>query len=82
VLLAYKNDNSRPNPFEEPDLGEFTYVVCVQLRADRLVDGLLNELRDQLAREDLEQRKAGVIFPHEMSPAAFLRVGLDIEAAQ
>ena len=26
MLLAYKQDNSKPNPFEEPDPGMSTYV--------------------------------------------------------
>ena len=26
MLIAYKQDKSKPNPFEEPDIGEFAHA--------------------------------------------------------
>ena len=47
-----------------------------------LIDDTLEKLKTQLAREELEQQKAGVVFSNEMSPAKFLQKALDIEVAQ
>jgi hypothetical protein len=42
----------------------------------------LNKLKDQLAKEDQDQQKAGVVFPHQMSPSVFLQQALEVEVAQ
>jgi len=81
LLLAYKQDKSKPNPFEEPDPGTSTYL-CVWSLSQQHPDDVLDKLKDQLAREDSEQQGAGVSFPHKMTPAAFLQFALEVEAAQ
>lgn len=43
---------------------------------------VLVELKNQLAKEDADERKAGTVFAHEMTPAVFIQQALDIEAAQ
>ena len=40
------------------------------------------KLKAQLAKEDLAQERAGVLFPHKMSPAEFLQCALKVEADQ
>ena len=37
------------------------------------------ELKKRLAQEDLQQEKAGISFPHRLSPAAFLQCTLEVE---
>jgi hypothetical protein len=39
-------------------------------------------LKAELVNQDLEQKNAGVVFPHGVSPAAFLKRALNIKAAQ
>lgn len=39
-------------------------------------------LKEQLAKEDLEQQRAGVIFLHELSPSGFIQSALKVEASQ
>ena len=82
MLRASKEDQSKPNPFEEPDNGVLTRMSTHDPELMNLIDGLLDELKKQLTGEDSERRKAGVVFPHEMSPTVFLRQALDVEAAQ
>lgn len=43
---------------------------------------VLEELKHQLAQEDLEQARAGKAFPCDVSPAGFLQQVLAVEAAQ
>ena len=81
ILLAYKQDNSKPNPFEEPDPGTSTYV-CMWSCSQQPPDDVLDKLKDQLAREDLEKQGAGLTFPHKVTPAVFLQFALEVEAAQ
>lgn len=81
TLLAYKQDKSKLNPFEEPDVGKSTHA-CVRSRTKQSLDDVLDKLKGQLAREDLERQKAGVTFPHKVSPSEFLQHALKIEAAQ
>lgn len=47
-----------------------------------LIDGVLDKLKTWLMKEDSEQLRLGVTFPHEMSPSTFLQRALDIEAVQ
>jgi len=42
----------------------------------------MEELAQQLAKEDLEQQRTGITFLHDTSPAVFLRQALVVEAAQ
>lgn len=42
----------------------------------------LNKLKGQLAKEESEQLKIGVSFPHDVSPSIFLQRAFDVEAAQ
>ena len=51
-------------------------------RAKRATGAALVKLKTQLAQEDRDKQKAGVIFLHGMSPAAFLQCALEVEAAQ
>ena len=82
MLVEYKRDKSKPNSFEEPDPGRSAHMhIC--FRTERpSVDDILEKLKTKLAREESKQQKAGISFPHEVSPLEFLQRGLDIEAAQ
>ena len=81
VLLAYKRNKSNPNPFEEPDPGMSAFM-CAWSRSHQHPDNVLNELKDQLEKEDSDQQKAGIAFAHKMTPAKFLQYALEVEMAQ
>lgn len=82
VLSAYKRDQSNPNPFKDPDPGKLACVCPCTLKLIPLIEDALDKLKTQLAKEDLEQRRTGVGFLHEMSPAEFFQRAIDIETAQ
>ena len=82
MLVAYKNDQSEPNPFEEPDPSTFICKAFAALETNHSVGDLLDRLKNQLAHEDLEQKRSGVPFLHEMTPTEFLQFALKVEAAQ
>lgn len=82
ALLEYKEDQSSPNPFEEPDPSTSVGLTCVTHQTNQLADDVLDRLKDQLSQEDVEQQRSGVTFSHEMTPAEFLQCALRVEAAQ
>ena len=82
MIRAYKKDQSKPNPFEEPNTGRFTFVSANVVDQPTPTDNALKDLGAQLAKEESEQRKAGKSFPHKTSPAEFLQQALDIEEEQ
>ena len=47
-----------------------------------LKDTALAGLKDQLAKEDSDKRKAGTTFTHKMTPSVFIQQALEVEAAQ
>ena len=55
MLHAYKEGQSKLNPFEEPDNGVLTRMSTHDPELMNLIDGLLDELRKQLTREDSER---------------------------
>lgn len=42
----------------------------------------MDDLKQQLAKEDAGRQGAGVTFAHEISPSTFLQRALEVEAAQ
>lgn len=82
MLIAYKNNQSNPNPFEAPDPSTFIHTMYIVRRANRSTGNVLDKLKEQLAEEDLKRRKSGILFPHKMTPADFLQSTLKVEEAQ
>ena len=82
MLTAYKNDQSQPNPFEEPDPSTSIRIVFATLKTNQSAGDLLDRLKRQLTQEDLEQKGSGVSFPHEVTPTGFLQLALKVESAQ
>ena len=71
MLLTYKQDKLKLNPFEEPDPGKPVHM-CAWSQTKQPIDDTLDKLKSKLAQEDLEQQRARVAFLHNISPVAFL----------
>jgi hypothetical protein len=82
MLNAYKQDQSNPNPFEEPNPGKLVHVCACVLELTGLIDDALDGLGAQLSREDLGRSISRASFRHESSHSEFLQQALTLEAAQ
>jgi len=81
MVSGYKKDKSKPNPFEEPEIGMFLVPRHVT-RPDILVAASVSSLRRDILQEETDAQKAGAIQLDETSPGTFLRRLLDIEEKQ
>jgi len=82
MVAEYKQDHTRPNPFEEPEAGMLFPPHSSQSFADMPLAVSVTLLRREFLQEESDARKRGVTFLHETTPTTFLRRALDVEEQQ
>ena len=82
IVAEYKKDPSKPNPFEESEVGTYFDLLPPTHSHDRPTATAITSVRRELLQEESDARKQGNAQLHETTPASFLRRALDIEEKQ
>lgn len=81
MVADYKQDKSKPNPFEEREIGAF-FLPSVRLHLTSSAAVSFTSVRSEFLQEESDAQKRGAIQLHETTASAFLRQALDIEEKQ
>ena len=79
TVAAWINDPRTTNPYVEPVISELSNHLQRPLISS-ISDTSMATLRLELAKEETVRTEE--TMPHEMSPSAFLQMGLDLEDQQ
>ena len=81
MVADYKRDKSKPNPFEEREIG-VSFPPCVQPHLMSSTAVSFASVRREFLQEESDAQKRGAIQLHKTTASAFLRQALDIEEKQ
>lgn len=82
MVIAWDRDPKEKNPYEEPTPCGCLYNSISFIQAHRLSAVTLASVMLELANEETEDVRQGIIQPHETSPSRFIQKGLDLEEQQ
>lgn len=83
MVQEWDADNTKLNPYEEPEDGTYSSNYPAYPFANMFIGPSIAEIQLELAKEEAEEmRDSDTVRPHEVSPSLFLQRGLVIEEAQ
>jgi len=82
-IRAWVQDNTNPDPYREPHCRAFFFKVA-SARIDNVCRSgtTLADVRLELANDEEQAARAGVLSAHEVSASSFVDAGLEIEDQQ
>lgn len=81
MIADWDSDQSKPCPYVEVKAGEF-HISFIYVRANTFPGSTAVAVQKELADEEVAEVSRGDIQLHEVTPATFLRVGLELEEQQ
>jgi hypothetical protein len=81
MVVEWDKDKSAKNPYEEPVAG-MLYVCFISVITYHVIGTTMTEVRLELANEENEAAARGKETLHDVSPARWLIMGLDLEEQQ
>jgi hypothetical protein len=83
MVTDWDNDHDNANPYAEPETGESCRSNPFrEINHKYNIGTTIAQVNKELALEEVEEARRGVIYLHDVSPNAFLRVGLELEEQQ
>ena len=82
MITTWKSDHTQPNPYIEPVSCEPTFFSASNVYSVLYIVTTLQDVRLELAKEDLALAAQGAISPHKTSLTSFLTIGLELEEQQ
>jgi hypothetical protein len=83
MVLEWRNDRSKPNPYKEPaPCSSYHLLVSLPHCLHPPLATTLQDVRLALAKEEAAEAARGRISPHKVTQTTFLTMALDLEEQQ
>ena len=83
MVSDWDNDHDKANPYAEPEMGKSRRSNPFrEINHKYTIGTTIAQVNKELALEEVEEARHGVIYLHDVSPNTFLCIGLELEKQQ